>query len=113
MRKAGLAILLVVGALGATADAQLHGMGRIQGTVADETGAPLTDVSVKATLPGSSGSIDGSSDKKGQWVLGGLGRGEWDVVFAKPGYVARRAKVSLLVELSRIPAVTIVLKKGA
>ena len=110
MKKILLALVLLVG-VAATVSAQLHGMGRIQGSVADEGGTPLDGVDVKATLPGSSGEITAKSDAKGQWILGGMGRGDWDVVFEKPGFAPRKAKVSLQVELARIPAIAVAMKK--
>lgn len=114
MKKLGRAfVVLALVGVGATASAQLHGMGRIQGTVADEGGAPLADVAVTATLPGSAGEITGTSDAKGRWIVGGLGRGEWEVVFSKPGFAPRKAKVSLTVELARIPAIAVALKKAS
>jgi hypothetical protein len=105
-----IAALVLVGTV-STAYAQLHGMGRIQGTVADEGGAPIEGVDVKATLPGSAGEITAKSDAKGNWILGGMGRGDWDVVFEKPGFAPRKAKVSLQVELARVPAIAVAMKK--
>src|SRR5689334_9512537 len=110
MKRVFLAVALVMG-IGATAYAQLHGMGRIQGTVAEDGGGPLEGVEIKATLPGSSGEITAKSDAKGEWIIGGMGRGDWDVVFEKPGYAPRKAKVSLQVELARIPAIAVAMKK--
>ena len=110
MKKLVFAIVVMLG-LASTVYAQLRGLGRIQGSVVDETGTPLTEVTVKATLPGSAGSIDGATDKKGGWMLGGMARGEWDVVFEKAGYVPRKAKVIMQVELSRIPPIAVTLKK--
>lgn len=105
-----VAVLAVVGVSG-PAYAQLHGMGRIQGTVTEDGGGPLAAVSVKATLPGSSGAIEAKSNAKGEWIVGGMARGEWDVVFEKAGYAPRKAKVSLAVELARMPAITVTMKK--
>ena len=113
MRRGGLILLLVVVALASQrVDAQLRGMGRSEGTVTDEAGEPLTEVTVKATLPGSTGALEATSDGKGKWLVGGMGRGEWDMVFEKAGYTPRRAKVSLQVELARIPPIAVVMKKG-
>lgn len=112
MKRVVFAIVVLLG-LGSTAYAQLHGLGRIQGSVVDETGTSLTEVTVKATLPGSAGTIDGTTDKKGEWILGGMARGEWDVVFEKAGYAPRKAKVSLQVELARIPPIAVTLKKAS
>ena len=115
MKQVVWAVVTVAALVGlaSPAYAQLHGMGRIQGTVVDESGAPLADVAVKATLPGSAGSIDSTTDKKGEWIVGGMARGEWDVVFEKPGYAPRKAKVSLTVELARMPAIAVTMKKGS
>jgi carboxypeptidase family protein len=110
MKKAILGLVLAVG-VGSTAYAQLHGMGRINGTCTEDGGGPLEGVTVKATLPGSTGSIGGTSDKKGEWMLGGMARGDWDVTFEKAGYVPRKAKVSLTVELARMPPIAVAMKK--
>ena len=110
MRRTMMAALLMT-AFAVPAYAQLHGMGRIQGTVAEEGGGPIEGVDVKATLPGSAGEITAKSDAKGNWIIGGMGRGEWDVVFEKPGFAPRKAKVSMQVELARIPAIAVAMKK--
>ena len=110
MKKVVAALAVLIG-LSTAAYAQLHGMGRIQGTVADEGGAPLEGVEIKATLPGSTGEITAKSDAKGQWIIGGMGRGDWDVVFEKAGFAPRKAKVSLQVELARVPAIAVAMKK--
>ena len=112
MKKVLLAVVILLLGLCATADAQLRGMGRLQGTVVDEGGTPVTGVAIKATLPGSGGSIDGTSDKKGQWALGGMARGDWYVTFEKAGYASRQAKISLTVELARIPPIAVTMKKS-
>jgi hypothetical protein len=112
MKKMLLAVLVLVLGLGTSTSAQLRGMGRVQGTVVDEGGAPLTDVTVKATLAGSAGSIDGASNGKGEWAVGGMGKGEWEVTFEKAGFATRRAKISLPVELARVPALPITMKKA-
>ena len=112
MKKVLLAMTVLILGLTATADAQLHGMGRIQGTVVDDSGAPVTEVTVKATLAGSSGSIDGSSNGKGEWAIGGMGKGEWDVTFEKAGFAPRKAKINLTVELARIPPIPVTMKKS-
>jgi hypothetical protein len=112
MKKIALALMVVIG-LGSTAYAQLHGMGRINGTCVDEGGAPVEGVSIKATLPGSTGSIDSSTDKKGEWIVGGMARGDWDVTFEKAGFAPRKAKVSLTVELARMPPIAVTMKKAS
>jgi len=93
--------------------AQMRGLGRIAGKVTDEAGAPLGGVSIRAKLAGYSGEIESTSDDSGAWAVSGLARGEWDVSFEKPGYVPRRAKVTLPVELARVPPVNIALRKAS
>lgn len=112
MKKVLLGVAVVVLGLSASVSAQLRGMGRVQGTVVDESGAPLSEVTVKATMTGSTGSIDGASNGKGEWAIGGMGKGEWEVSFEKPGYAARKAKISLPVELARVPPIPVTLKKS-
>jgi hypothetical protein len=109
-RMVGVALVLGL-VSGATVAAQLRGMGRLQGTVADDSGAPLPEVTIKAALAGFGGTVDGSSDAKGQWILGGLARGEWEVTFEKAGYAPRKATVSLQVELAKVPPIAVVMKK--
>jgi tetratricopeptide (TPR) repeat protein len=85
-----------------------RGMGRVAGKVTDESGKPIEGVTVKLTLPGSGGT-EVKSNKKGEWQVGGIARGEWQVDFDCPPYEPRRISVSVA-ELSRIPPVEISLK---
>jgi hypothetical protein len=112
MKKLILAAL-VVAAAASSADAQIRGMGRIRGTVVDEGGSPLSDVVVTAKLSGRTGDIGAKSDNKGVWTVGGMARGEWQVDFEKAGYTDRHAKVTLEVEIARVPAIAVTMKKGA
>ena len=95
----------------ATSSAQLRGLGRVKGTVSDDSGAPIKGAAVRATLSGYDGAIEESSDDKGTWAVGGLARGEWRLMFYSPGYVPVGAKVTLSAELSSIPPIKIVMKK--
>jgi tetratricopeptide (TPR) repeat protein len=83
-------------------------MGRLAGNVTDEQGKPIENVSVKMTLPGI-GSLEATTNKKGEWSLGGLARGNWQVDFEKPPYEPRHISV-MVNELSRVPPVEITLK---
>ena len=109
-RIAGLVGIAMV-LLSSTSSAQLRGLGRIKGTVNDDSGAPIKGASVRATLSGYDGAIEESSDDKGAWAVGGLARGEWHLTFYSPGHVPVAAKVTLSAELSSIPPIAIVLKK--
>lgn len=105
------AILAITILLGATvsAEAQMRGLGRVLGTVVDEAGNAIEGVEIKAPFTG--GAIDTKSDAKGNWLLGGMGRGEWKVEFTKTGYKPLTMKVTIVKELDRLRPVKIVLKK--
>jgi hypothetical protein len=105
--------MLVVLAVVSGADAQIRGMGRIQGTVVDEGGAPLAGVVITAKQTGKVGDIGSKSDDKGVWYVGGMARGEWSVDFEKAGYGERHAKINLEVEIARVPPIAVTMKKGA
>lgn len=102
----GLLLLPVV------ANAQLRGLARLAGKVADDGGAPLAGVAIKAKLDGYAGTIEGTSDDKGSFAIAGMAKGDWDVMFEKPGYGAGRVKVNIQVEMASIPAVKVTLKKA-
>jgi hypothetical protein len=111
-RRVGLVLILVAIMLTASRpEGQSRGMGRMNGTVVDEGGAPLPGVTVK-TSTSDGAPIEIKSDDGGRWIMGGLGRGEWQVLFAKEGFIARSVKVVLERELERTEPIKIVLKKG-
>ena len=91
--------------------AQFRGLGRVTGTVADDTGSPLRDVSIRATLSGEEGVIEEKTDDKGAWAVNGMAKGEWHLTFQTPGYVPVAAKVILAAELARVNPISVVLKK--
>jgi hypothetical protein len=104
----GLAMFALVAA---TPDAQSRGMGRMNGVVTDEGGAPIPGVTV-TTKTGEGTAMDVKSDDGGRWIIGGVGKGDWVVVFSKEGFVARQVKVVLEKELERTEPIKIVLKRG-
>jgi tetratricopeptide (TPR) repeat protein len=91
-----------------------RGMGRVAGKVVDESGQPLEGVTIKAALPsaGNGGPGELKTNKKGEWAIGGISRGNWSLDFAKQGYETKSVSVSIS-EASRIPPMTIELKKAA
>ncbi len=92
-------------------DAQVRGLGRINGVVLDASGAPVADVTIETkTLDGAE--IKATSGADGKWVVAGLGKGQWDVNFAKDGFTRVRAKVTIETELSRTEPIKITLKKA-
>lgn len=109
-----LALALVAGAANVTFAQAWRGMGRVAGKVVDESGKPIEGVTVKATLPsaGNAGPSEQKTNKKGEWAIGGIARGNWALDFVKEGYETRSISVSVS-EVSRIPPMEIELKKAA
>jgi hypothetical protein len=101
-------ILLVVPAV---SSAQFRGLGQFRGTVNDDGGTPMKAVNIRATLQGTTGVIEETTDDKGSWVVNGVAKGEWHVMFQFAGYVPVGAKVTLPSELTRVPPIAVVLKK--
>ncbi len=104
-----IAVMLVV--VPAISSAQFRGLGRITGTVTEEGGSPISNVSVRATLAGEEGVIEERSDDKGSWAVSGVAKGEWHLTFQIAGYVPVGAKVVLPAELARVAPISISLKK--
>lgn len=104
-----LVVLLVAVVLAAPVFAQSRGDGRMTGKVVDEAGKPIQDVEVRAVKAGESQVFATKTDKKGEWTLGGLAGGQWNVDFLKPGLetVQRTAQV---VERQRFQPMPVTMK---
>jgi hypothetical protein len=100
----------VVVASQATTDAQVRGLGRLNGVVVDEAGNPIEGVTIQ-TKTALGAAIDAKTDAKGNWVVPGLGKGLWEVDFAKDGFTKVKAKVTVDKELMRSETIKITLKK--
>jgi hypothetical protein len=111
LQRAALSMLLLVLVATLAAAQGWRGMGRAAGKVTDEEGKPLADVVIKLTLPGAGGT-EVKTNNKGEWAIGGIARGDWNVDFEKAGYDVLRISVSIS-EYSRIPPVETKLKKSA
>jgi hypothetical protein len=112
MLKAMLAaIAAMVIVTGSVVAGQVKGMGRLNGQVTDQSGAPVDGVVIK--LRQGSGLIEGKTDAKGNWVLVGVARGNWMVAFEKSGFPTKLVKVLVEKELLRTAPIIIQLKKGA
>ena len=102
-------VALAALALASGASAQMwRGQGHVSGKVTDEAGNPIAGVIVKANLPSADGGTSAKTNKKGEWSIGGVAGGNWQLDFTKDGYEPRRISVRLQ-ELSRIPPVEITL----
>jgi tetratricopeptide (TPR) repeat protein len=107
----GLLVVLILALTASVAMAQSwRGMGRVAGKVTDEAGQPLEGVVVKLNLPGSGGT-EVKTNKKGEWSVGGIARGTWQIDFTKETYESRQISVTIQ-ELSRIPPVEIAMKQN-
>jgi hypothetical protein len=95
-----------------TVDAQMRGLGRIEGSVADDGGAPVEGVVVKLAL-GDGSALEGKSDAKGNFVVAGVGRGEFAASFTKDGFTTKRLKLVLEKEIGRSNPIKVQMKKGA
>ena len=105
--------VVAVLALAAPSWAQMwRGQGRVAGKVSDESGKPLEGVKVKLFLPEANGGTEGTTGKKGDFSIGGIGSGNWQIDFTKEGYETRKLTVAIE-QMSPKPAMEIVMKKAA
>ena len=65
---------------------QGRGRGRIRGTVEDQDGNPLQGVKITAVFKQAGIPFDTKSDKRGNWAIGGLGSGQFQIVAEMAGY---------------------------
>lgn len=112
MKAAGLFVVAMSLAVPAAAQ-EWRGLGRVAGKVVDESGKPVEGVLVKAAMPASQnrGPSDTKTNSKGDWAVGGIARGSWNLDFTKEGY--KTSSISVVVqETVRILPMEIVLKKA-
>jgi tetratricopeptide (TPR) repeat protein len=88
-----------------------RGTARMAGIVVDPAGKPVAGAKITAMFTASGGStFEATSDKKGEWVIMGVGTGNWDVTVNAKGYlpVTQRVYTS---QLNKNPKFTIKLEK--
>ena len=93
LKALGLACVMVF-VVAASASAQWRGLGRAAGKVVDEAGTALADVTVRADLLGVGGTTV-KTNEKGEWVVNGIAKGEWQITLAKDGMVMIKTKVTV------------------
>jgi predicted Zn-dependent protease len=81
----------------------------MSGKVVDEAGKPIIDVEVKAVKVGEAQVFQTKTDRKGEWALGGLAGGEWNIDFAKPGLETVQQSASIR-EGQRLPQLAITMR---
>jgi tetratricopeptide (TPR) repeat protein len=113
MRAFRITWLLLVAVLAAsTAFAQgVRGNGRISGKVVDEAGKGIAGVEIRAQKVGESQVLTAKTNDKGEWALGGLAGGQWNVDFVKEGLETVQEAVTVS-ESGRLPPRTVTMKKA-
>lgn len=91
--------------------AQTRGFGVVNGEVKNEGGEQLAGVSVKFIL-GSGEPLSALVGKDGKWRAVGVGKGQWRVVVAAPGYASRVVTVVVEQETVTTKPIVTVLKKS-
>lgn len=107
----GVVTMGLVVLAGPSANAQMRGMGRLNGVVVGDDGQPIDGVAVKAPVSGG-GALESKSGDAGKWAIGGIGKGEWTVEFEKPGFETKRMKVIVQKESLNPEVIKVIMKKA-
>jgi tetratricopeptide (TPR) repeat protein len=103
-----LACALAVLAGSNAALAQTSGEARIAGKVVDEQKKPVQDVVVRAQLAGQTPPREAKTNNKGEWSIGNIAGGMWELEFRKDGFAPQRITLELKAD-QRIPNIDVVL----
>lgn len=113
LQASACAAALLLSFAGAAAGQDWRGRGRIQGSVVDESGAPIAGATLKAFNPERGGGTTIKSNKKGEWVLGGIAPGAWNIDIEAEGYATKKVVATLPGEEARLAPFVIPLEKAA
>src|SRR6187200_355955 len=90
--------------------AQTRGFGVVNGEVKSESGEQVAGVSVKFML-GSGEPLSALVGKDGKWRAVGVGKGQWRVLVAAPGYTSRIVTILVENETAGTDPIVTVLRK--
>ncbi|MGB9894166.1 MAG: tetratricopeptide repeat protein [Candidatus Saccharicenans sp.] len=88
-----------------------RGQGRISGIIVDEAGNPVEGARITLQYLFFSYKLEATSNKKGQWSMFGLGKGEVTITVEKEGFAPASLQISVS-GVSKNPVLKIILKKG-
>lgn len=91
--------------------AQTRGFGVVNGEVKSESGEQVAGVTVKFMLA-SGEPLSALVAKDGKWRAVGVGKGEWKVQVAAPGYASRTVTIVVEQETATTNSVVTTLKKA-
>ena len=86
-----LGVLLIAGMLPAQ---NWKGKGRLEGTVTDETGAPIAGVKVKLTFVKDNEGFEVVTEADGVFHANWIRKGAWNIDFFKPGYEMKAISIN-------------------
>ena len=97
------------------AQAQMRGLGRLQGNVTDKnTGKGVAGATVVISLPnGHTTPITTKSDKNGHWSALGMTSGVWNIDISAPGYVTSRGTANVSEAGGMTPSINTPLEPAA
>jgi Tfp pilus assembly protein PilF len=110
MKKAILAVAIVLVAAAGLAAQDYKGKARQGGTIEDKSGAPVEGVTVTLFSLKAQQGLEVKSDKSGRWIAAWIRGGDWRVTFSKVGYAPQSITVPV-VEGGKNPDIKVVLVK--
>lgn len=103
MKRTAIAAIMLL--LCAAIAAQTRGTGRLAGKIVDRDGTPVEGVQVKATKAGETAlAFEVRTNKKGEWALGGMAGGQWNLDFVREGFDGKSLSIGVS-EVNRIPPI--------
>lgn len=88
------------------------GMGRMEGKVTDDKGAPVAGATVKLEREGYGDGTTLKTDKKGRWAIAGIAAATWNADIEAPGFAPKKISINLPSESSRLAPVEVKLDKA-